>query len=215
MKKVIFLSLMFLIVIFHASSVPVGMDDGEIIKGAKGTISTELVVSTKEELRPSIVGFTYDGEVTSVDDNVTAIGADGINLSIDAETGIASNDKPVYLYYQIVSGKKFTISLYGSGKLSSSSGAINWYVDWNDGNQSYELSMTDDGQSRPVEIHLHDPEKTEEDDPNDNVGYSDIVGSYGVYELKISTDSIWQNRADEYSASLVVLITDASDGGAT
>lgn len=214
MKKVIFLSLMLLIVIFHASSVPVGMDDGEIIKGEVKTSSTDLVVSTKEELRPSIVGFTYDGEVTSVDDNVTAIGADGINLSIDATTGIASNAKPVYLYYQIVSGKKFTISLCGSGKLSSSSGAVNWYVDWNDGNQSYELSMTDDGQSQPVEIHLHDPEKTETDDPNDNVGYSDIVGSYGVYELKISTDSIWQNRADEYSASLVVLITDASDGGA-
>ena len=214
MKKVIFLSLILLIVISHASSVPVGMDDGGIIKGAQVTISTKLVVSTKEELRPSIVGFTYNGEVTSVDDNVTAIGADGIDLSIDAETGIASNDKPVYLYYQIVSGKKFTISLYGSGKLSSSSGAVNWYVDWNDGNQGYELSMTDDGQSLPVKIHLHDPEKTEEDDPNDNVGYSDIVGSYGVYELKISTDSIWQNRADEYSASLFVMITDDSDGGA-
>ena len=110
MKKVIFLSLMLLIVIFHASSVPVGMDDGEIIKDAVKTLSTDLVVNTKGELRPSIVGFTYDGEITSVDDNVTAIGADGIDLSIDATTGIASNAKPVYLYYQIVSGKKFTIS---------------------------------------------------------------------------------------------------------
>ena len=95
---------MLLIVIFHASSVPVGMDDGEIIKGEVKTSSTDLVVSTKEELRPSIVGFTYDGEIASVDDNVTAIGADGIDLSIDATTGIASNAKPVYLYYQIVSG---------------------------------------------------------------------------------------------------------------
>ena len=212
MKRIASLLLMLLITLFPSISDPISW--GSVNGGESDTTSVELMVNTKGQLREPIAGFTYDSTVSSVDDSVNSIDAEGIELTLNRETGRASNAKPLYFYYQIVSGEKFTISLQGDSPLKGgiSGESVNWYVDWNDKNETQELSMTVE---TPVTngIHLHDPQKNTTDDPNDSIGYSDLVGAYGTYEVKITTDNVWEKPADRYSANLYVVITDESGGG--
>lgn len=212
MKRIASLLLMLLFVLLSSIAEPISWNS--VNGGDNGTTSVDLIVDTKKKLREPIVGFTYDSTVSSVDASVTSIGGEGIELTLNRTTGRASNAKPVYFYYQIVSGEKLTISLQGQAPLKGDSlgESVNWYVDWDNKNETRELSMTVE---TPVTngIHLHDPQKTTTDDSTDSIGYSDLVGAYGTYEVKITTDNVWEKPADRYSANLYVVITDESGGG--
>lgn len=195
-----------------------------------GTASTEVFVDTTGTQK-CVVGFSST-KPTFLTDSVTAISDTGVELVVNATNGTAATLKTFYLYYQIASGVDIDISMYGDDQLEGTSGntdKVNWYVtvtaENNESPKTKKLSITgtstmsgDDsgnGASNALLIHEHQPSPTttETTDPWHSYNY----GAYGGYAISIDTgiDSLWDKRADKYSANLYVVISsDATGAGA-
>lgn len=185
-----------------------------------GTASTEVFVDTTGTQK-CVVGFSST-KPASLTDSVTAISDTGVELVVNATNGTAATLKTFYLYYQIASGVDIDISMYGDDQLASTNNGntdkVNWYVTVKDDDSNSKLlSITgtptqsgDDsgnGESNALLIHEHQPSPTTEEttDPWHSYNY----GAYGGYAISIDTgrDSLWNKRADKYSANLYVVIT--------
>ena len=210
-KLVLFLFVLCSMTIVFAENPYVYSGSGSI----DGKASAKVFVNTKgtELCR---VGFStekpsdYDNAPVSVDTN-------GIKLEISAQDGTASTSNNFYLYYQIKSGADIKVSMYGDKQLSgteNNADKVKWYVTVEEEDSSKTLSIDgsekeNDGETegRKLLIHSHLPS------PSDNTqaesGWSSTTyGSYGGYEISINTgdDSLWDKKADEYSATLYVVI---------
>lgn len=192
-----------------------------------GTASTEVFVNTKGTQK-CVVGFSST-KPASLTDSVTAISDTGVELVVNTTDGTAATSKTFYLYYQIASGVDIDISMYGDDQLASTNGnadKVDWYVTVKaDDSNSKSLSITgtptqsgDDsgnGASNALLIHEHQPSPTTEKttDPWHSFNY----GASGGYEISINTgsDSLWDKRADEYSANLYVVISSDATGAGT
>lgn len=200
MKKVIVFLLAFVLILSSASagSATLGGEEGSWSVGSgdkKGSIILNLDTYPTRKL---IVGFTTSSEVSSLEEDVIPISQEeGIKLTLDRQTGEASNDS-IYLYYQIESGEDITISLYGDKALNS---AIAWTVT----SENLELRVGDayaEGDEKV--IHSHRP--TTFPSSSTGIGESNVVGAWGTYPLKITSDSVWNHPGDVYSANLYILI---------
>lgn len=198
----------------------------------EGKASAEVFVNTKGTQK-CVVGFSST-KPTSLTDTVTEISTDGVKLEVSTTDGTAatSTSTTFYLYYQIASGVDIDISMYGDKQLEGKSGnpdKVNWYVtvtaENNGSSKTKELSITGtsttsgdnlgNGASNALLIHEHQPSPTTEETTNPWHSYN--YGAYDSYAISINTgsDSLWDKRADRYSANLYVVISsDATGTGA-
>lgn len=193
----------------------------------EGEASTEVFVDTTGTQK-CVVGFSST-KPTSLTDTVTEISTDGVKLEVSTTDGTAATSKTFYLYYQIASGVDIDISMYGDDQLASTNNGntdkVNWYVTVKaDDSNSKSLSITGtsttsgdnsgNGESNALLIHEHRPSPTTEEttDPWHSYNY----GAYGGYAISINTgsDSLWDKRADKYSANLYVVISSDATGEA-
>ena len=182
-----------------------------------GSAYVPVSVNSKDT-KKCVVGFTTSiPENFDVATSVTSM-TEGVSLAISDVDGTASNSSAsLYLYYQIVSGENITIAIYGEKELSSTSenstnqDKIKWAV--KNGNTTYvDFGIEEtkgNSEEEKVDIYQHRPQATTPTSES-GVVIGNTFGKAGSIKLSINTESLWEKKADIYSANLIVVISTES-----
>ena len=184
-----------------------------------GSAYVPVSVNSKDT-KKCVVGFTTTiPEDFGVATTVTPIASSsGVSLTISDADGTASNSSdPLYLYYQIVSGENINIAIYGEKELSSTSenstnqDKVKWAV--KNGNTTYvDFGIEEtkgNSDEEKVDIYQHRPQATTPTSES-GVVIGNTFGKAGSIQLSINTESLWEKKADIYSANLIVVISTES-----
>lgn len=130
-------------------------------------------------------------------------------LSPDAMKAEDDVNKPVYVYWIIKGGQELKISLSASGPLTSttkdSGETIDWKIDWTDKEGTGQTIGTDSAEETAdysFTKNVHTREKGEDG--------TMTSGDYGSIQLDISTEDFSNKKAENYQATLILTIADAS-----
>lgn len=185
-----------------------------------GSAYVPVSVNSKDT-KKCVVGFTTSiPENFDVATSVTSM-TEGVSLAISDVDGTASNSSAsLFLYYQIASGENISIAIYGEKALSPAADSENkdtvkWTV--KNGNITYVDFGIDEekgnSEGNKVAVYEHRPQKTTTTSES-GVVIGNTFGKAGSIQLSINTESLWEKKADVYSANLIVVVsTDSSTSG--
>lgn len=186
-------------------SVNSGAEDGS--KQATTLVTLNLSGSGDNPANYWEIGFS-GSEVNSAV-SPTPLTETNLVLSSGAMKAEDDVDKPVYVYWIIKGGQELEISLSASGALTSttegSSETINWKIDWTDKEGTEQTIGTDsaDGTAGYSDAkNVHTREKGEDG--------TMTSGDYGSVKLDISTADFSNKKTENYQATLILTIADAS-----
>ena len=154
------------------------------------------------------IGFSSEA-VNSATSPTTPLKTTSLVLSENDMT--AKDDDKVFVYWIIKGGQELKISLSASGALESTSDSIHWQISWDD-------EDTVDGKKTigpDVTSALNDVQETvytTEQNIHTRVkeGETLAAGDYGSVSLDISTEDFSNKKAENYQATLILTIADAS-----
>ena len=202
-KTVSILTILLLVVpaVFAADHDPVYIWQNGDVSGAADVL---VSVDTSDETQKCIVGFTsVNPETTDSPIGVATTvenPADNVVLTISATDGKARNStgEELYLYYQIASNENIIIKLYKekelTGALTLDADTVKWQV-ITEGDID-DLSENETGVLNAAHIYEHKP-TTET-----------FWGAADSIKLDIgTTESLWDKKADNYTANLIVAIS--------
>ena len=155
------------------------------------------------------IGFSKEPVVSATSPTEDILKSTNLVLSENAMT--AEDDEHVYVYWIIKGGQELKISLSASGALSSSSDSIDWQISWDD-------EDTVDGKKTigpDVTSALNDVQETVYTTKQNihtrvKEGETLAAGDYGSVSLDISTEDFSNKKAENYQATLILTIADAS-----
>lgn len=204
MKKTVFILTILLLVLpalFAANLGPVYTWQSDTVSGDADVL---VSVDTSEETQKCIVGFTnVNPETTDSPIGVATTvenPAGNVVLTIRETDGKAYNDtnEELYLYYQIASYENIVIKLYEekalTGALTSGADTVEWKVIT--AGDIDDLSGETTGKDNAVNIYEHKPTT------------DTFWGAADSIKLDIeTTESLWDKKADTYTANLIVDIS--------
>ena len=127
-------------------------------------------------------------------------------LSSDAMKAEDDVNKPVYVYWIIKGGQELEISLSVSGALTSTTENSGETIDWKIGLKGTDQTIGTDSAEETADYSanmiVHTREKGEDG--------TMTSGDYGSVQLDISTADFSNKKAENYQATLILTIADAS-----